>query len=197
MANYYGDTEILIQEDFLTEEQADYLVTVLELQGKSKWTTEDPSDFWDGRYIMVSEIQDFDVNVLIDIEIRARILYENFYPQLKDKVSYSYIHSINRFGTGAEMPVHSDRGPYDTNNDIVHGFVIYLNDDYEGGEIYYPEKGISIKPKKYSLVVHPGNEEYKHGVSKITRGHRYALTMFVHETLEKYKISSKDRGFYY
>jgi hypothetical protein len=63
----------------------------------------------------------------------------------------------------------------------LHGVVVYLNDDYEGGQIYYPEKNIAIKPKKCALVMHPGNEEYQHGVREVIKGDRYAVTLFIHE----------------
>jgi predicted 2-oxoglutarate/Fe(II)-dependent dioxygenase YbiX len=185
MTSFYQNTKIFIAEDFLTESQSEYLISAVESQNKAKWTNnqvtnekKEYSAFWDGKSFHIEEMPNFDRNVLKEIETKAKLLYEQAYPELKGKVSYSYIFTINRFKSGDSMPVHSDRGPYETNNDILHGFVIYLNDDYEGGEIYYPKKFLSIKPKKYSLVVHPGSEEYEHGVREVTAGERYALTMF-------------------
>lgn len=192
MTGYYNNTEIFIYENFLTEEQSEHLINVVEFQPKASWSTDkvedkegNYSDFWDGKSILIQNCEGLDVNVVIDIETRARLIYEQIYPELMNKVSYSYVDAINRFSVGDHMPVHSDRGPHPTNKDVIHGFVIYLNDNYEGGEIHYPNKQISIKPKKYSLIVHPGSDEYQHGVMPVTKGHRYALTMFVHETVDK------------
>ena len=192
MADYYGDTEIIIHEDFVTKEQAEHIISVAENQAKSKWTLDlvEPQegnnyDFWDGKSIFLNHIDGLDINVIIDLEIRARIIYESFYPELADKVRQSSISCINKFRVGDSMPVHTDRGPYPSNNNIVHGMVIYLNDDYEGGEIHYPEQHLSIKPKARSLVIHPASHPYDHGVLPVIRGNRYAITLFVHELKDK------------
>ena len=53
--------------------------------------------------------------------------------------------------------------------------VYYINDDYEGGELYVPAIGLSIKPKANSLVVwsHVWHEDMAHGVKPITSGSRF------------------------
>lgn len=57
---------------------------------------------------------------------------------------------------------------------IEYSSVIYLNDEYEGGEIYFPKQNFSIKPEKYSAIFFPGNDyDYLHGVKEITSGKRY------------------------
>ena len=40
------------------------------------------------------------------------------------------------------------------NKNIKFGIVYYINSDYEGGEIVYPDVDISIKPKANTLVIH-------------------------------------------
>jgi hypothetical protein len=62
---------------------------------------------------------------------------------------------------------------------VVAGIVFYINDDYEGGEIVYVNKGITHKPKANSFVCHPAFEEYKHGVLKVKNGTRYILSTFI------------------
>jgi predicted 2-oxoglutarate/Fe(II)-dependent dioxygenase YbiX len=52
---------------------------------------------------------------------------------------------------------------------------LYLTDDFEGGELYFPKLGVTIKPKAGQLVLFPGGHEYSHGVSKITSGKRIVL----------------------
>lgn len=57
---------------------------------------------------------------------------------------------------------------------IEYSTVIYLNDEYEGGEIYFPKQNFIHRPNKYSAVFFPGNNyEYIHGVKEITAGNRY------------------------
>lgn len=61
---------------------------------------------------------------------------------------------------------------------IEYAALVYLNDDYEGGEIYFPEYGIDIKPKAGDLIFFPGTSMYTHGVREVTSGLRYTLMSF-------------------
>jgi hypothetical protein len=53
--------------------------------------------------------------------------------------------------------------------------VYYVNDNYEGGEIYMPIIGMTIKPKANSLLIwsHTWHEDMAHGVKPVTSGTRY------------------------
>ena len=62
-----------------------------------------------------------------------------------------------------------------------------LNENFEGGMLYYPNKNIEIKPKKGYSAIHLGNLEYLHGVTKITHGSRYTIASFL-----TYDESKKD-----
>ena len=58
------------------------------------------------------------------------------------------------------------------------GALMYLNDDYEGGELTYtdPEGNLkTIKPKTGDMVYCPS--WYPHGVNKVTKGTRYFFTV--------------------
>lgn len=61
---------------------------------------------------------------------------------------------------------------------IFFGANYYINDNYDGGEIYYNKKDISIKPKRNSLVCHPGSEEYEHEVTQIFNTAKYTIPCF-------------------
>lgn len=76
------------------------------------------------------------------------------------------------------MDSHKDN-PDNSDKPISHGIIVYLNDDYAGGELDYTELGILHKPKKNSLVIHPGTKEYTHAVRDVTSGARYAMTTFI------------------
>jgi predicted 2-oxoglutarate/Fe(II)-dependent dioxygenase YbiX len=73
------------------------------------------------------------------------------------------------------MGIHTDNHLEDA---VKFGVVLYLNDDYEGGEINYPKLNLSIKPKARSLIIHPAGEP--HGAMPVTLGNtRYILSVFV------------------
>jgi hypothetical protein len=62
--------------------------------------------------------------------------------------------------------------------------ILYLNDDYEGGELYFCDKSnnlkpyLSFKPNALSYYVFPGGVENIHGVTEITKGVRYTMVSF-------------------
>ena len=53
----------------------------------------------------------------------------------------------------------------------LYTFVSYLNDDYEGGEIEFPDLDIKIKPKKGMAAIFDGTLAHK--VNEVTSGTRY------------------------
>jgi predicted 2-oxoglutarate/Fe(II)-dependent dioxygenase YbiX len=56
--------------------------------------------------------------------------------------------------------------------------LMYLNDDYEGGELYFPQHGIEFKPKAGAAYFFPGDKNFIHGVREVTSGTRYTLPFF-------------------
>lgn len=89
---------------------------------------------------------------------------------------------IIRWFPGIEQKPHADKqlpdgspNPF-TNYDINSLF--YWNDDFEGGELYYPQHGIVVKPKPGLAVVHPGDIHYLHGVKPIISGERFTTPAF-------------------
>jgi hypothetical protein len=59
---------------------------------------------------------------------------------------------------------HEDAG---IENNILISFSLYLNDDFDGGELEFSNVPIKIKPKAGMLVAIPGGQKYLHRVNKI------------------------------
>ena len=55
--------------------------------------------------------------------------------------------------------------------------LLYLNDNYEGGELYFPEHDLMIKPKPGMLVSFPGNFWNRHGILPASE-YRFAISIF-------------------
>lgn len=64
---------------------------------------------------------------------------------------------------------------------VTKGIVLYLTDDYEGGEIFYLDKDIKFKPKSGTLICHSGDKDYRHAVLKFTGGQRIIWAGFVYK----------------
>ena len=77
------------------------------------------------------------------------------------------------------MTPHQDNNSsYSMTANIEKGLIFYINDDFEGGEIEYVNKNIIHRPVANSIIVHPANQEYTHGVRLVTSGHRCIMTNF-------------------
>lgn len=75
--------------------------------------------------------------------------------------------------------------------------VMYLNDDFEGGDFVFPDLKIRIRPEPGMLVCFPSNHHYKHGVEPVTKGKRYSIVCWAQvkgfQTMEEQnrKLSQK------
>lgn len=62
---------------------------------------------------------------------------------------------------------------------IEYAALVYLNNDYEGGEIYFPDYDIIIKPEPNEFISFPGTKYYRHGVKELSKGYRFVMQDFV------------------
>jgi len=62
---------------------------------------------------------------------------------------------------------------------IEYAALVYINDSYEGGEIYFPDHGLEIKPEPNEFICFPGNNYYRHGVKELVSGNRFVMQDFV------------------
>jgi hypothetical protein len=89
---------------------------------------------------------------------------------------------IMKWRPGTEQRPHADKqiedgrpnafADYDLNS------LFYYNDDFEGGNLYYPQHDIVVRPKPGLAVAHPGDINYLHGVTMVTNGYRYTTPSF-------------------
>lgn len=90
--------------------------------------------------------------------------------------------SGHKYPTGSYAEPHSDSSELDGTPNAwqmnKYACILYLNDDYEGGEIYFPQHDVEIAPTAGSLLIFEGSHEYLHGVKKITSGDRFTILAF-------------------
>jgi hypothetical protein len=99
--------------------------------------------------------------------------------------------ALQRYKKGEQIQVHKDYWLYDLDYHIRYGICIYFNDDYEGGELYYPELGITHKPKARSLVMHGGNITHE-SLPVTSDDLRYFSTAFVRGSEESPVVLNKE-----
>lgn len=81
-----------------------------------------------------------------------------------------------RYDKTGHLPAHQDQGV----STRVLSVLLYLNDDYEGGEIEFRHSNIKIKPEAGSVLFFPSNFLYVHEVYPVTKGPRYSLPNWYH-----------------
>jgi hypothetical protein len=87
-----------------------------------------------------------------------------------------------KWDVGGFASPHSDNSDFDGHPNAfeINKYVgiLYLNSDYDGGELYFPDHNIEFKPQAYSYLCFPGGVENIHGVKEILKGTRYTMVSF-------------------
>lgn len=163
-------------ENFLTIREVDAIMGVINSSREEDWFSEDLPAYDQhhaGKTLPVSSNKDLQ-NIIFRIDSRVSSLFIN-------SNNIVQIGSIVR-GSDTYSPVGFHRDNEDENMENnrnaenKYGILMYLNNDFDGGEICYPEFGIEYKPKPGALLIHyAGN---LHGVNPISNGVRYSMTSF-------------------
>lgn len=103
----------------------------------------------------------------------SNVLYPFASKNIKSKEHAS---SLLRYDKSGYLPAHQDQGV----STRVLSILLYLNDDYIGGEITFRQSNITIKPESGSLIFFPSNFLYVHEVAPVSKGPRYALPTWFH-----------------
>lgn len=88
--------------------------------------------------------------------------------------------NIKKYNVGHGMGPHWD-GSMGGYGPLEYSSVFYFNDDYEGGEIEFPELNIKIKPTPGSMVIFPAKEGFVHQVNQVQKSERYMMTALLNK----------------
>lgn len=69
--------------------------------------------------------------------------------------------------------------------------ICYLNKDYEGGTLYFPDQNVKIVPEPGLFVCFPGNLHFLHGVTKISGATRFTISLWTRFSNFKNEIVSE------
>ena len=90
--------------------------------------------------------------------------------------------SISKYFVGSQMGKHTDTHDDDEGKTI--SVVLYLNDDYTGGEIEFEDQGLLVKPKAGSIIVFPSRKPYFHASKPVLSGEKYIVPGFWENRVE-------------
>lgn len=101
--------------------------------------------------------------------------YKNMF-KIKEEIKDAESYGLLRYSVGEKYNQHYDGGTESSRSISV---LIYLNDDYEGGEIEFPFFNLKIKPKAGTLILFPSNYAYSHIAHPIISGTKYVIVAFL------------------
>ena len=77
-----------------------------------------------------------------------------------------------KYGPGQHFMEHHDHGH---SYNCTVSLVAYINDDYEGGELFFRLQGLKVKPEAGDLFIFPSNFMYPHQAMPVTSGTKYSI----------------------
>lgn len=180
--------DIVIYKNFISSEDCAKIIQVLDAQAESKKISWVPISFYESYASVLPQDNDQEI---IDAELLPTIFsdIENLIPEavasvhdLDSKVVSKIGYHTQKWEPGAYARIHSDNTDANGKSGAFTrsryaGFV-YLNDDFKGGILKFPDQDIEIKPETGMLVVFDGGFKNMHEVSLIESGVRYTIGSF-------------------
>lgn len=151
------------------------------------------SDYWQGRTIYLHQIKD--PGIIQILKNHKDHMIEQFINLCSiDRTIYIDSLHLVRWTEGYELHPHADAEEPDGRPHPFpwrdFGTVTFLNEDFEGGILYYPNKdGLQVPAKTGYTAIHTGSVDCLHGVTKVTKGVRYTIASFLtYDPKHEFKI---------
>jgi predicted 2-oxoglutarate/Fe(II)-dependent dioxygenase YbiX len=195
-SGFFGDSpdNIISLENFMTEEELLRLNSFIrnnenwdftETHHNENGTVIYDADYWADRVATYPTIEKSDPEIpklIEEMVARLKVEVDKFFGVDANPTSPAMVrwlpgqlqmpHADKELHTGPDAGKPNDFPYYDLAG------LFYINDDYEGGELYFPNQGIQFKPKAGAAYFFPGDKNYIHGVTEIKSGIRYTVPFF-------------------
>jgi hypothetical protein len=195
-SGFFGSSvsNIVALENFMTAEELEFMDQFAKNNTAWDYTESKYNDegvciydasYWENRVATTQTLLSANpmaVEIIVKMQQRLKVEVDKFFNVDASPTSAALV----RWLPGQYQRPHADKELHEGENrgkpnnfpyyDIAGLF--YLNDDYEGGELYFPEQGLQFKPKRGAAYFFPGDMNYIHGVTEITSGIRYVSPFF-------------------
>jgi hypothetical protein len=189
--------ELLSIENFLTDKELEFIWGRINSATQEDWEVEYTSNLKrfclqkfgrddvdnlvaEGKFEITQNWNDKNLNVSDSAEYR--VFYERLNEltlETESNLELSGFATIQRMQPGVELKSHTDDH---TDPSISYAAILYINDDYNDGELFFKKLNIKLRPKPKTLLIFPGNEKYEHGVETVSDGPiRYVIVGFIKE----------------
>lgn len=189
--------ELISIDNFLTDSELEFIWSKINSATQEDWEIEYSSNLKsfclqkfgrddvenlvaEGKFEITQNWNDKNLNISNNEEYR--VFYERLNSLVRESdpsLELSGFATIQRMQPEVELKSHTDQN---TDPSIKYAAILYINDDYSDGELFFSNLNIQLRPKPKSLLIFPGNEKYEHGVKTVSAGPiRYVLVGFIKE----------------
>ena len=187
-------TNILIAPNVISKEGVAFIMEHAKRQKKEDLSVFDPEQSnksGNTKFSVDKKVRDTQMLDLEDIASEIIDLYRNVVtnvinPFYEFEVKDSELPQLLHYGIDGHYMPHCDgeslwKPPgnepliWRKSTDRDLSTVLFLNDDFEGGDFVFPELKVRVRPEPGMLVCFPSTHEYLHGVEPVTKGTRYSI----------------------
>lgn len=146
-----------------------------------------------GQGVYQNKRTNYDLGITYHARVSDNPVAQNIHNQmylllLASTVPYAIKHDIDslyhedynmlKYSSGQQYKAHADGG---TDSGRAVSAIVYLNDEYEGGEVEFVNFKVKIKPEPGMLLLFPSNYPYTHIAHPVISGTKYALVTWLHD----------------
>jgi hypothetical protein len=179
-----ADCNFLVVDDLLTAEQCDVLGRAFGDLADKTFKSDKIDPYWNNRFIWYADVaaaRPGAAEIMHDAQRRAIAQMRDFY-RLKVPI-YPDLLQIVTWKPGMFMPPHADNANPDRSQHKMAyrdlSGIIYLNDDYDGGELYFTALDIAVKPRRGMFVGIAAGFHHEHAVLRVDSGTRLTMPFFL------------------
>jgi hypothetical protein len=180
--------DLVVYENFLTAEESAKIILALEKQASNEKISWTPISFYESYSSVLPqdndpELEEVGLTPTVFSDIKNGIIkaVASVHNTPEEKISQIGYHT-QKWEPGAFARIHSDNTDEKGNTGAFersrYAAFLYLNDDFEGGLLKFPDRDIEIAPKTGLLAAFDGGFNNMHEVTLITKGIRYTLGSF-------------------
>ena len=176
--------DFLVIDNLLTGEQCDRLVQAFRGLSDRIFNSDGIDPYWNNRFIWHADVakeRPADAQIMLGGLTRAVARIAEFYRLIAP--IYPDLLQLVSWKPGIFMPPHADNANPDRSAHMMAyrdlSGIVYLNDDYDGGELYFTALDVAIKPKRGMLVGIAAGFHHEHAVLRVGSGLRLTMPFFL------------------